>query len=287
VSERGVFAVDRGIWVHPAFESEPFTQREAWCWLVSEAAWQDRRVRVATVVVNLKRGQVSHSLRYMAGKWQWTLARVQRFLSRLKTDTMIDTSTDTGVTVITICNYSKYQRVSLPVDTATDTGPIQDRYKEKDIKDIKDIRESPRANGKSRKKAAHPLPDDWSPGSESKQKAQALGLTIAEIDRETQKFKNYARQNDRRVVLWDAAFDNWCIKAAEFLNRSPPTIKSTAASFPARPDSPRGKAWRTYWRDLNTPTARSMVRELDRRQLEGREYPFEAPWPPGHQTEAA
>ncbi len=38
MSERGVFAVDRGIWDHPMFACEPFTEREAWQWLIAEAA---------------------------------------------------------------------------------------------------------------------------------------------------------------------------------------------------------------------------------------------------------
>jgi len=141
MSERGVFAVDRGIFGHPVFANEPLTEREAWTWLISQAAWKQRRRRVGNVVVDLDRGQLSHSLRFMAGKWQWSEPRVRRFLNRLKTDAMIDAATDAGVTVITICNYNKYQRVSLPTDAATldqsDAAPTQHRRKEEDIKNIK------------------------------------------------------------------------------------------------------------------------------------------------------
>jgi hypothetical protein len=34
MSARSVFAVDRGIFDHPMFEPEPFTEREAWLWLL-------------------------------------------------------------------------------------------------------------------------------------------------------------------------------------------------------------------------------------------------------------
>jgi hypothetical protein len=48
-----------------------------------------------------------------------------------KTDTMIDTKADTGLTIITICKYDNYQQVSLPdvTDTSTpsDTAAIQSR----------------------------------------------------------------------------------------------------------------------------------------------------------------
>jgi hypothetical protein len=144
MSERGVFAVDRGIWDHPIFANEPLTEREAWQWLIGEASFKDRTKRIGSVVLALSRGQVGASLRFMADKWQWSEPRVRRFLKRLKNDAMIDAATDAGITVITICNYNKYQRVSLPRDAAIDADgdaaatqqrrKVEDKeYKEEDI----------------------------------------------------------------------------------------------------------------------------------------------------------
>jgi hypothetical protein len=115
-----VFAVDRGIWEHPSFADEPLTEREAWAWLIGEASFKARTKRIGSVVLQLKRGQVAASLRFLANKWQWSEPRVRRFLKRLKTDAMIDAATDAGITVINVCNYNKYQKVSLPVGAATD-----------------------------------------------------------------------------------------------------------------------------------------------------------------------
>lgn len=120
MSERGVFALDRGVWDHPSFDDEPLTQREAWFWLIGEASYKERVRRIGTVTVELQRGQVAASLRFLAAKWQWSEPRVRRFLNRLKTDAMIDATADAGITVITICNYNKYQRVSLPSDAEPD-----------------------------------------------------------------------------------------------------------------------------------------------------------------------
>jgi quinol monooxygenase YgiN len=140
MSERGVFAVDRGIWDHPSFADEPLTEREAWQWLIGEAAFKDRVRRVGSLVVELARGQLAASTRFMADKWQWSEARVRRFLKRLKTDAMIDAASDAGITIITICNYNKYQRVSLPNDAAsdaqTDAAATQQRRKTEDTKTI-------------------------------------------------------------------------------------------------------------------------------------------------------
>jgi hypothetical protein len=41
MSERGVFAVDRGVFDHPKFsDDKPLTKLEAWLWLLSVAAWK-------------------------------------------------------------------------------------------------------------------------------------------------------------------------------------------------------------------------------------------------------
>jgi hypothetical protein len=142
MSERGVFAIDRGIWEHPSFADEPFTEREAWQWLIGEASFKERTKRIGSIVLKLTRGQVAASLRFMADKWKWSEPRVRRFLKRLKTDAMIDAQSDAGITVISICNYNKYQRVSLPrdadIDAQSDAAATQQRRKVEDTKDIEE-----------------------------------------------------------------------------------------------------------------------------------------------------
>jgi hypothetical protein len=150
MSERGVFAVDRGVFDHPKFsDDKPLTKLEAWLWLLSAAAWKPIRWRISGRTIELQRGQLAASTRFMADRWRWKEPRVRRFLNLLKTDAdndaEIDTQTDAGITVITIGKYDRYQRVSLPndarADAATDaTGDAattHERRKEEDIKDIK------------------------------------------------------------------------------------------------------------------------------------------------------
>ncbi|MER8741576.1 MULTISPECIES: hypothetical protein [unclassified Mesorhizobium] len=140
----GVFAVSRDIFEHHFFAAEPFTEREAWVWLIREAAWKARRVRVKDGMVALKRGQLASSVRFMADRWQWHRSSVDRFLKRLKTETMISISVETGQSVITICKYDTYQRVSLPAETASETPSEttarQPRDKQEDIKGIEGIK---------------------------------------------------------------------------------------------------------------------------------------------------
>lgn len=146
MSERGVFAVDRGVFGHSRFADEPFTEREAWIWMIGQAAFRAHSRRVGRVRVSLKRGQFAHSTRYMADQWKWSEASVRRFIAMLKEafgadDAMIDANNDAGVTLITIRNYGRYQRVSIPDNAAndaqSDADMTQTRRKEEDTKGTK------------------------------------------------------------------------------------------------------------------------------------------------------
>lgn len=143
MSERGVFAVDRGIWDHPEFADEPFTEREAWQWLISEASFKPRRKRIGHTVFDLERGQLACSLRFMAEAWQWKKDKVARFLKRLETATMIATLARHDATIITVCKYDVYQRVSLPSHqqnaTPDETRTRHERDKLEDTKNTKPV----------------------------------------------------------------------------------------------------------------------------------------------------
>jgi hypothetical protein len=97
-----------------------FTRYEAWNWLMFAAAYKPHRYRAGSIVVNLERGQLAHSLRYMGKAWRWPEPNVRRFLKRLKGEGMISAATDAGITLITICNYDPYQFAGRGSDAVSD-----------------------------------------------------------------------------------------------------------------------------------------------------------------------
>jgi len=141
---RGYVAMPRGIFDDKAFPLEPFSQREAFLYLVAAAAWKPRQDRIGRAVVDLQRGQFAASMRFMAARWQWSEARVRRFLDRISkrrssdaaigapsdspSDALIDAVSTRDVTVITIRNYDEFNKSSpseklstdAPSDAATD-----------------------------------------------------------------------------------------------------------------------------------------------------------------------
>ena len=137
--------MQRGWQDHHLFAGDEYSRRDAWEWLVANAAWKDTSTGYLGKKIPLKRGQLSHSVRFLAEKWGWSAPKVQRFLCSLKTDTMIDTESDTGRLTITICNYDKFQspdtETDTPPESTIDTAAIQQRYKEEEGKKERTISE--------------------------------------------------------------------------------------------------------------------------------------------------
>lgn len=129
--ESGYYRMARGWMDCPTLRPRggKFSRAEAWLWLIENAAWKERRVDIEGKTVALQRGQLVASFRYLAKAWGWPKTVVERFINRLKTETMIRTETGTGETVITICNYSKYQSNAEAGGTANGTGAGQNRKK--------------------------------------------------------------------------------------------------------------------------------------------------------------
>jgi hypothetical protein len=130
------YQMERGWMDSEFFINDAYNERNAWEWLIGEAAYADGVVPVSGAPVQLKRGQLSASLRFMAQKWLWDKNKVDRFLKRLKMWDMIDidneTASGTGQTIITICNYDKYQAKVGKTGTVNGTATNKKRDSKRD-----------------------------------------------------------------------------------------------------------------------------------------------------------
>ncbi len=138
------YQMHRGWMDNPAFGNDPYSRAQAWCWLIENAAWKETRVPVEGGILTLKRGQLAYSLRYLAKAWRWKSdRRVRVFLARLRVDEMVqtlsapktDAGTDAGRTVLTICNYEKYQVPAKTTDAPEDAVRTQQGRKEEEVKE--------------------------------------------------------------------------------------------------------------------------------------------------------
>jgi hypothetical protein len=110
-NDRGFIALHRKIFENPVVGSDAVYFR-AWIWLLCEAKYKPTRHRPIagkSFAVELQRGQLSHSRRFIANALGLSEQRVRTFLNRLKIEGMILFQINQGQMVITICNYDDYQ----------------------------------------------------------------------------------------------------------------------------------------------------------------------------------
>lgn len=242
----GFITMERDALDHPLLQdAERF---RAWFYMVARACWKPTRFDVGGKIITLQRGQFCCSVRELAVAWGWSKSAVDRFLTRLKTDTMIGTDTGTGRLVITICNYAKYQdrgdAAGTGVGTATGTAAGQQRdLKEQGNKGT--IEEEPYGSpssaggagedlfggeldgggkppakpkptkGKREPAGEIPMPENWEPVLTAKAQRIVDGWPPGMLDREVMAFEGHASANGRMTKDWQAAFRTWIAKAEE------------------------------------------------------------------------
>lgn len=135
---QGHFAVYRKIWLNelsPISMGRKFTELEAWFFLLSEAAFQDKTKKFNGVWYSLKRGEIVTSYRELASVWGWDKKTVANFIENL--DASIDPPLSLKKvgkkgTILKINNYAvmqpdlnKKRTTGSPTESPTE-GPLKD-----------------------------------------------------------------------------------------------------------------------------------------------------------------
>lgn len=244
MSERGYICLSRGALDHEFFRRKEYSEFEAWVWLLTEASWKPRARRIGEFMVQLNRGQLVASVRHLAEVWSWSKGKVERFISRLKTETMVVTHVETGITVITICNYDKYQNSAKQNETATNQEPGQSRDTDGDnTEEIKTLKkeilrgaDAPPATRASRRKPARPMPDIFPMSEKHREYAEARGFKYeippsftnfkarpGPAQQMFEAFKNHHQAKGSVFADWDAAWRTWVNNQVAFNAQRPAT----------------------------------------------------------------
>ena len=110
------------------WQDKPFARGQAWIDLLILANHQDGPFTDRHGnVIDGKRGTVYRSINFLAERWGWSRKKVDRFLSQLWTQGVLEVSKKraSDCTSIHIVNYDKYQGLG----TSAGTGEEQDRNK--------------------------------------------------------------------------------------------------------------------------------------------------------------
>lgn len=224
----GFYVMKRGWRDHPVFKGE-FSRGDAWGWLIENACWRETMVKVGGQYVELQRGELSFSVRFMAEKWDWSKSRVDRFLNELnalgmietrsKIGTVCDKKSGHGQTVITICNYAKYQDVGKgqrdKVGTVSGTKLGQQRDKEEPLNHL-----TIEANASNQRRArASALPKGWTPVLTPAMTELVSKWPKGEFEEQVENFRDHAAANGRTAKDWQAAFRTWARRADKWRQR--------------------------------------------------------------------
>jgi hypothetical protein len=91
-------------------EERVYSRFEAWLDILQSTRFEDTELLIGNRFIKIKRGQLPVSLRFLAERWKWSTKKVDNFLDVLILAQMIkkETPKETGQTVLTLCNYDKY-----------------------------------------------------------------------------------------------------------------------------------------------------------------------------------
>lgn len=207
---RGGYVLNhRAVYENPAFKD--MVEASVFIWMFTMAAWQPTRVRYKERVVNLGRGDLAISVRDFAQKWGWSRGRVEKFLKRLEKEDMVKTGGKTGVNVITICNYDKYQasedREKTPASQdrrhREDTGKTQNN----EGNEVKERNNTDRA--RENRKGETELEEDWQPNERAYEYGRNEGYSDDEVRWLADRFRNHWRAKRARKRDWHRTFLNW------------------------------------------------------------------------------
>jgi hypothetical protein len=219
--------VQTAIFDHEIFAAEPFSEREAWLWLIARAAWKATVHRVGAAVLPVPPGCLFVTIRQMQLAWKWTSTRrVHQFLQLLASQNMIETSAETGKTRISICNYSRYQQGEMPVETAQHSFAAQARNtKDTTPPDTRNSslrsqppqphpaepKPSPSASRPSPRKRACRMPVDFTPDLDF---AVSLGLSFSQAKAEVEAMRDWSASSPKGAKLdWPATWRGWVRRA--------------------------------------------------------------------------
>ncbi len=206
-----------------------------WLWMLKEAAHRERKRLIAGQMVRLRRGQLAVSQRYLAEKANWGRKAVRMFLERLETFDMVSLSKPQDVdqlrlnlearklngiqkgpplTVVTICNYDKYQHDPVAKGPArAQEGPRRGPGGAQNLTSNKDTE----IQKKEVSKRATRLPADWVLPDDCRQWAEInFSPDASAIVQEAECFRDYwvSTAGAKGLKLdWDATWRNWCRKA--------------------------------------------------------------------------
>lgn len=206
MADKTWFKLYRGWQDSPMFRTDK--DKLCWLWLIENAVIKEATVSICNKPVKVYRGQLCYSIRFLAKAWGANPSYVRCFLKHLKKWHAIDTENDTGQTLISICNYSKYQDKETENDTGQDEKIAQERHRnDTNTKNAKNVK-------KKEYNPLTPLPDFIDPEIWTKwvalRKEIKKPLTKTQAEAQVKKLTVWHNEGfDVNSILQDSTANGW------------------------------------------------------------------------------
>jgi len=106
----GWIKLHRQILESEIWTAERFSKGQAWVDLLLLANHKPQTIFIRGIEIKILRGQLAYSQLTLAKRWGWNFKTIVTFLRWLQNRGMLETKTNNQTTIITIQNYSLYQK---------------------------------------------------------------------------------------------------------------------------------------------------------------------------------
>lgn len=126
MSEEGFAKSYRSKWENPVFRN--LLEAGIWAWMCDTAVWKETKIRFNGELITLQRGQLVTSVRFISKGFCIGEQVTRTFLENIENDEMANTRPTHRGTLITICNYDKYQTKENAANTQGNTRPTHAQH---------------------------------------------------------------------------------------------------------------------------------------------------------------
>lgn len=191
---------------------EPFTRGQAWIDLIALANHKSGFIRIRGNRIDLERGQCGWSQTRLSERWKWSRKKTRSWLKELEKDERIIIKGDSKTSVITICNYSKYQDKEPTECTAEDTVECTAEEPQRNRRGYTNKNEKKKK--KEKKEDEKTLPDfitekDWNDFREMRIRIKQPMTENAEVRMIDRLTKFHKSGYDVSAIINNSIINNW------------------------------------------------------------------------------
>ncbi len=109
MKDKGYIGISRKLFNNPFWnEAREFSRAEAWIDLIQSARFEAKQEIIQNKVIEVQRGELPASRRYLENRWGWGSTKVKNFLLTLTKLNMVTQRQTSGQTILKLVKYCDY-----------------------------------------------------------------------------------------------------------------------------------------------------------------------------------